>query len=210
MSNAIAVNIPVPGCGNLSNPFGPWDYRIDRGEPLMLVESAHFTPVVEGLIRGQSAPLGQDLDYTLRAFPNHHRALLAAARYADRLKTTQPQGMRYSIECWFERAVRFKPDDLTVRMLYGSWLGKRNRRDDALRHLSVVERQAADSAFTHYNLGLVYFEIGETELALRQAHRAEALGMPRQDLKNNLKAAGKWVDAPDSPASAASSASSPQ
>ena len=67
-------------CGSLENAYGPYDYRTDRGNRLYLVESAHFTPVVESLISGLSGPLGAELDYTLRAFPNHHRALISDAR----------------------------------------------------------------------------------------------------------------------------------
>ena len=206
---ARAVNIEVPGCGNLANAFGPWDYRSDRGEPLTLVESAHFTPNVEALIRGQSSTvIGQDLDYTLRAFPNHHRALVAAARYADRSKSNQPPGMHYSIDCWFERAVRFKPDDFTARMLYGDWLAKHKRRDEALKQLAFVQARAGDNAFVHYNLGLVYLELGEHEAALQQAHQALALGMPRQELKNALQSTGKWSDPPAAAAAPASAAAS--
>lgn len=209
VSPAMAVNIEVPGCGNLANSFGPWDYRSDRGEPLTLVESAHFTPSVEALIRGRSTTvIGQDLDYTLRAFPNHHRALVAATRYADRFKSNQPPGMGYSIDCWFERAIHFKPDDFTARMLYGDWLAKHKRRDEALKQLAFVQARAGDNAFVHYNLGLVYLEMGEFDAALRQAHTAQALGMPRQDLKQALQAAGKWSDPPAAAAAAASAAAS--
>lgn len=199
-----ALSLDVPGCGNLTNAFGPWDYRSDRGEPLKLVESAHFTPVVEGLIRGNtSVAPGPDLDYTLRAFPNHHRALLAASRLADRSKTGQPSGMRYPIDCWYRRAVAFKPDDLTVRMLYAGWLGKHKQRDEALRQLVVVHAKAGDDPFTHYNLGLVYLELQEYDAALQQAHRAAALGMPRKELENALKEAGKWAEPASAPAAEA-------
>lgn len=206
----------VPGCGHLGNSFGPWDYRVDRGQPLQLVESAHFTPMVESLIRGATATRpGSDLDYTLRAFPNHHRALIAAARYADRLKATQPQDMRYSIDCWFQRAIVFQPEDLTVRMIYGDWLGKHKRSEEAMRQLQFVETKAGDDPFTQYNLGLVYFEVGAFDAALRQAHRAAAMGMPRQELKKSLIAAGKWqeptavAEPPAAAASATPAASQP-
>ncbi|HNT38987.1 MAG TPA: ABC transporter permease [Rubrivivax sp.] len=204
-AGAYALNVEVPGCGNLSNAFGPWDYRVDRGEPLQLVESAHFTPVVEGLIRGQSSTVAQDLDYTLRAFPNHHRALIAAGRLADRAKSMQPPGLRYPIDCWYERAIRFKPDDLTVRMLFAEWLSKHKREDDALRQLDFVKVKAGDNPFTHYNLGLVYVKLGKFDDALSQAHKAAALGMPRQELKQALQAAGRWAEpAPDKADPAAS------
>lgn len=207
---AAALNLEVPGCGNLANAFGPWDYRVDRGEPLRLVENAHFTPMVEGLIRGHTTTLpGPDLAYTLRAFPNHHRALIATARLADRLNTPQPSGMDYSIDCWYLRAITFKPDDLTARMLYASWLGKHKRRDEAIQQLKFVEIKSIDNPFTSYNVGLVYLEVEEFEAALRMARRAETLGMQRQELKDALKAAGKWSDVPETAGAAASAASAP-
>ena len=54
----------VPGCGTLTNAFGPFDYRdpAARGEPLHLVEMAHFTTNVEQLVRGASGQLIGDLD----------------------------------------------------------------------------------------------------------------------------------------------------
>ncbi|WP_081487600.1 TIGR02996 domain-containing protein [Rubrivivax gelatinosus] len=206
-SGAQALNQEVPGCGNLSNAFGPWDYRIDRGEPLMLVESAHFTPIVEALVRGATGKLGQDIDYTLRAFPNHHRALVAAARLADRDKTPQPQGFNYSIDCYFERAIQFKPEDTTARMLYADWLARHGQRDIAMKQLQFVEAKAGDNPITVYNLGLVYFQVGDHASALRMAHRAAALGVTRPELTTQLKNAGKWTEAPP-PAPAASAASS--
>lgn len=83
---AAAMAQQVPGCGSLQNAFGPFDYRDPeaRGEPLRLVESAHFTPSVESLVKGNSGTVAGDLDYTLRAFPNHHRALYSVAQYAFR------------------------------------------------------------------------------------------------------------------------------
>lgn len=70
--------------------FGPFDYtdpetarpgKYGQSPPLHLVEIAHFTPEVEHLVRGKSGAIYGDLDYTLRAFPNHHRALWSMVRY---------------------------------------------------------------------------------------------------------------------------------
>lgn len=76
----------APACGSLENAYGPFDYTNpdDFKNKLPLVEIAHFTPKVEGLMGGKSGYLWGDLDYTLRAFPNHHRALYAFVRYEIR------------------------------------------------------------------------------------------------------------------------------
>ena len=197
-------------CGDLSNAFGPFDYRKDRGEPLSLVEGAHFRQQVESLIRGQtSSMVGQDIDYTLRAFPNHHRALLAAMRLAEREKKPQPSGMSYPIDCYFDRALRFQSNDMTVRMIYAQFLAKQQKLEEARKQLKYVASQTEDNPFTQYNVGLVYLEIQDYDAARAQAHRAAALGFPRTELRDKLQAAGKWTEpAATTPADAASGAAS--
>ncbi len=194
-------------CGPLANAFGPYDYRIERGQQLHLVESAHFTPTVEALVRGSSGRVGGDLDYTLRAFPNHHRALVSMMRYGERMKSPQPLDVRYPIECYFVRAVRFQPDDTIARMLYATFLQKQGRDKEANAQLHQASIDAKDDAFTHYNIGLVYLDGKNYENALRQAHRAYALGFPRTELKTRLQAAGHWRE--PEPGMAAPAASAP-
>src|SRR5690242_17113706 len=64
-------------CGELENAFGPFDYRTVSADRKRLVEGSHFTPYIEGLQRGHTGAIGSEIDYTLRAFPNHPRALVA-------------------------------------------------------------------------------------------------------------------------------------
>jgi len=179
-------------CGPLQNAFGPFDYRTERGNNLYLVEKAHFTPVVESLIKGNAGYLGGDIDYTLRAFPNHHRALIAAMRYGQKTKLPVPPNMKYSVECYFARALQFRPDDTTVRMLYAGFLYRSSRADEAGKQLERVAFDAKDNGFTQYNIGLVYLEAQQYDKALAQAHRALALGFARPDLKDRLSAVGRW------------------
>lgn len=182
-------------CGELANAYGPFDYRKSEFAPnLYLVESAHFTPSVEKLIKGNAGTLGGDLDYTLRAFPNHPRALASMARYALRSKTTQVSGLKYSFECYFDRAIRFRPDDPAVRMIYGVFLSKRGRIDDALDQLTEAVNLQPDNGTINYNLGLVYFEKKDYENALLYAKKASALDFPLPGLKNKLTEIGKWTD----------------
>lgn len=191
---------PEDSCGPLGNAFGPFDYRTERGDKLRIVESAHFPAHVESLIRGHSTNLiGGDLDYTLRAFPNHHRALLSTLRLGLRERSPQLPGMRHTVECYFVRAVRFRPDDTTARMLYAMYLHRTGRPESAQQELGQVAAQAGDNGFTHYNLGLLYLEMGDAERALHQAHKALALGFPRTELRDRLSAAGQWRDAPVAP-----------
>ena len=195
-------------CGSLENAYGPYDYRTDRGNRLYLVESAHFTPVVESLISGLSGPLGAELDYTLRAFPNHHRALISVRRYGQKTKLPQPPNLRYTVECYFARALQFRPDDTTVRMLYAGYLYQNNRPDEAATQLERTSFDAKESGFTQYNIGLVHLEAQQYDKALVQAHRAIALGFTRPDLKDRLVAVGRWRE-PEVPAPPEAAASGP-
>jgi tetratricopeptide (TPR) repeat protein len=196
---ALAQNAPS-GCGPISNAYGPFDYRTDK-DKLVIVETHHFTGEVEALIRGKEGYLGADLDYTLRAAPNHHRALLSMMRYGDRLKADIVPAANYTVECYFIRAVTYKPDDTTVRMLYATYLNARQRKDEALQQLAQARQHAGDNAFTHYNLGLVYMDIGAYAEALEQAHLALSMGFPRTELKERLIAAKKWAEPPSAPRS---------
>ena len=181
------------GCGDLKNGYGPFDYRTNRAQ-LPVVEEHHFTPEIEALIRGNTGSIGGDLNYTLRAFPNHPRALLAMMRLGEKLKTPEPYGSHYSIECWFDRAVRFRPDDVIVRMLYSTYLGKQGRVADANKELGIAAAYAKDNAFTHYNIGLHYFDLKNYDQALVEAHKAIALGFPRTALRDRLQSVGKWTE----------------
>ena len=82
-----ADNYGASQCGSLENGFGPFDYRTAPADKRRLVEGAHFTRDVEQLIRGHtsSTPVG-DLNYTLRVFPNHPRALYALMQWGTRKK----------------------------------------------------------------------------------------------------------------------------
>lgn len=198
------------GCGPLANAYGPFDYRFERGNSLYLVESAHFTPRIEALIRDQTSRLvGGDLDYTLRAFPNHHRALNAMIRLGEKEKSPVPKGARYSVECWLKRATLFKPDDTVARLFYVSFLQKGGRTEEAANQLLLAAHSAGDNAFSHFNIGLFYFEMKDYDHALLHAQKAELLGFPRATLKERLAAVGKWVAPPAPAASAADATSSP-
>lgn len=197
-------------CGPLRPPgqYGPWDYRTDK-DKLPIVVGAHFTAEVEALVRGSTnARPGGDIDYTLRAIPNNHRALLAMMRLGEKEKTTQPIGSRYSIECWFERAVLFRPDDSIVRMIYSTYLGSKGRIPDANAQLEIATTYAKDSAFTHYNIGLHYFDLKNYDKALVQAHKAMDLGFSHTALRDQLQSVGKWREPPEAPAAPPAAAAS--
>jgi len=172
---------------------GPYDYRTDR-QRVTFIEGNHFQPQVEALVGGVSGPIGAELNYMLLYVPNHPRVLLALIRYGQKLKWAPAPGLRYHYECYFDRAIRFRPDDTVVRMIYATYLNKFSRTSEALSQLAYAADVAKDDAFTHYNIGLIYLDMKRYDLALAQAHKASSLGFERPELRDKLKAAGRWKE----------------
>jgi tetratricopeptide (TPR) repeat protein len=184
-----------PGnCGSIQNHYGPFDYRTQRDQ-LEVVERYHFTPAIAALIqiRGNTN-LSQDIAYTLHTSPNHLRALMALVRLGERMKSPQPVGLVRPIECYFDRAIRFAPDDTLVRVLYSQFLSKQSRKVEAIGQLDSAVVIAKDNGFSNYNIGLAFFDMGEYEKALKQAHRAVELGFDRRELADQLRSENKWRD----------------
>lgn len=183
-------------CGSLTNHYGPYDYRTQKGGTLGIVEGAHFTAEVENLIKGATGYLGGDLAYTLGAFPNHHRALLSMAKLGVKEKTNQPRGAKYTVECYFERAVRFQPNDTVARGLYAQYLLQNGRKDESVAQLDVAASYAKENPFSVFNIGLLYFDAGAFDKAVVQAQLAQEMGFPRTELIDELKRVNKWQEPP--------------
>lgn len=182
-------------CGAVKNAYGPFDYRTATAAQLLLVENAHFTPNVERLIRGEStAYIGGDIDYTLRAFPNNYRALMSMSKLSLRDSRPKPVGARYTVDCYFDRAFRFQPDDAMPRMVAGLHFAKQGRRDEALENFTLAATLSDGNANLHYNLGLGYFGLKEFDKAVFHAKLAYAGGFPLPGLRDKLRQAGLWKD----------------
>jgi tetratricopeptide (TPR) repeat protein len=193
---AFAATIAGESCAPYvkHDPGGDYTNADDR-VGLPVVEQFHFTPSVERLVRGASGPLGGDISYTLEHFPNHHRALAAMTRLALRDKNRKPQGARYTVDCFFDRALRYTPKDARVRSLYGSYLLATGRADDALEQLEQAAQLEPDNPTAHYNLGLLYLKKKDYDKARASAEKAYGMGFPLDGLKNKLIAAGQWREA---------------
>ena len=185
-------------CRGKGQSYGPYDYTNPRhrGEPLRLVEGAHFMPRVRALIEDRrDSSVINDIDYTLRAFPNHHDALYAVTRYwflPDSSKRVRNRLIETPPECYFHRAINFKPDDGTVRMLFGLYLHKAKRLEEALEQYKSAEKLSPDSAQLLYNIGLLYFDMKQYDESEAYARKAYALKYPLPGLRNKLKQKGLW------------------
>lgn len=167
-------------------------YNPDDAKGRAVVENFHFGPSVEALQRGQSGSLGGDIGYTLEHFPNHPRALAAMARLSLRLHKAHVPGARHSVECYFQRAIRFAPEDGAAQAMYGAYLLSLKRDKEALEHLESAVSVQPGHAAAWYNLGLARIRMKAYPAALEAAHKAYGLGFPLPGLKQQLKAAGEW------------------
>ncbi|MFL6709176.1 MAG: tetratricopeptide repeat protein [Massilia sp.] len=173
-------------CGDLSSHYGPFDYRKRAELNLEIVERFHFTDQVAKGIAGESGYLGGDLDYTLRVYPNHARALATLAMVAARTKEPQLQGAKFPTECYFERAVRFAPDDGTAYAAYGNYLNSQGKSERALDMLQRAVELEPENATFNYNLGLLYVKLRRYDKASQYADKAYSLGFPLPGLRNQL------------------------
>lgn len=183
-------------CGDpFTNHYGPFDYRTAPPKAKLAVESYHYTPEVQQMSRGHTTTkLAADVAYTLNVFPNHHSALKTMADWSIKSRRNPPEGSRYTVECWFDRGLRFRPDDPMVKMIFGNYLLQIGKSTEAVKHLEEAGRLDSRNANLHYNLGLAYVKLKRFEDALRSAHIAYEEGFPLPGLRNQLKRAGAWRD----------------
>lgn len=173
--------------------YGPFDYtkRDFHPKDLFLVESRHFTFDDQNL-KGLEFP--GNLDYTLRAFPNHHKALFSLTILQSRIQSTKnhKNPMPRAIECYFLRAINYSPKDSNAYLLYGILLHKNNMLEQAFNAYSTAEKLNKNSIQIKYNLGLLLVDMNKFEDAKLYAKQCYLHGFPLQGLKNKLKNAGYW------------------
>lgn len=190
---SVVAEVSDLACGPLANAYGPYDYRSDK-DKLGIVEGAHLTPDVLNLIRGTTGQLGGDIDYTLRAFPNHHPALMAMVRLGEKQNMSKPIGAKYSVECYLHRAYRFRSDDAMVKMIYANFLARNKRGAEAIKLLDEVIDLGEENANLYYNMGLIYLDLKQYDKSLKYAHQAYQMGFPLSGLRDRLKKAKKWSE----------------
>lgn len=202
-------------CGQLDNHYGPFDHRVTKSriEFLPRVEDAHFTDVTYKLaVAGaeyelyrklfkfgpnaggnkKNTSIPADLDYTLRAFPNHPKALYAMSEYQR--KRGKPMYRPYNdinyrvSDCYYQRARKFVVDDYLVYMLYGIQLYKEKKHKESLVEFEKAEKLSVDNSELVYNKGLLLFAMKRYEEANEYAIRAANLGYPLDGLRRKLNA----------------------
>lgn len=187
-------------CDGKPQGFGPYDYNDPElqkrlpNTPLWEVERAHFDQHVQLLMKGlnrENTTNAGNLDYTLRAFPNHHAALWTVIRWY--LRRGRPRASQSPIppaECYLQRAIRFRPKDAVVYMLYGIYLHLAGMPHKAVGYYQKSLKLDPDSPEAHYNYGLALVDLKKYKEALKQARLAYELGYPLPGLRKRLEEAG--------------------
>lgn len=160
------------------------------------MERNHMNDGVRSLQRGQTtAAASGDLRFMVSTVPNHPDALALLIRLAERYRTENlPEAGPYTVECWLHRAVVFSPKDGTAYLLYGTYLGRKGKADEAISALEKADSLRPGDINIAYNLGLMYFDKKDYERSRQFAKRAYGAGFPLQGLKKKLEQAGQWVD----------------
>ena len=178
--------------------FGPFDYRqySKDDHQLKVVEKGHFKPRIKNLKGTMNTPTpAGDLNYVLRAFPNHHQALYSIIRFytgvAQAEWDTDPQNITYPPpECYLQRAIAYQPDDVTLQFLYGLYLHRLGHLAKAQEKYEKGLDKAPNYAEGHYNFGLLLVDREKYQKAREQARKAYNLGFPLPGLKQKLEKAG--------------------
>lgn len=194
VSNAFSQQPCSPAPAVNADGVGPFDYTNPvNSKRVANVNNNHFNRNVRSLRKAQTAAhVGSDIDFILRAFPNHHPALDAMMRLAAKEGKERPDGALVSVECYLYRATVFAPEDAIAKGLYGVYLLKAGKRKQALEQLTTANELRPDDRNIHYNLGLLYFDDKDYDKAKQHAKRAYELGFPLEGLKKKLKTAGAW------------------
>lgn len=183
---------------------GPFDYNTATHGEKKLVERVHFDEHYQAYRLGKQK-LQKKFDhiietpaagfsYTLWAFPNHPAALAAMEDLGSKHQSEKPPGANLRIHCYFQRAVKFVPEDPLVRSIYGYYYARRNNRLEALNQLSKAESIDNESMSVLVYAAFAYLEIKEYDKALSAAKGAYQLGYSLPGLRNRLERVGKWKD----------------
>ncbi len=189
---------------HLARKYGPFNYNQAGIDQRQLVEVPHFEAHYQtyrlgreknpGNVRGPHEYPANGFSYTLWAFPNHPIALAAMEDLGIKHKSDRPPGTQLRVHCYFQRAVRFTPDDPMVRALYGYYYARRGKKEEAMAQLAKAESLNSSTPDVAVYSAFAYFEMKEFDRSLAAAKQAYQLGYQLPGLRNKLERAKKWQD----------------
>ncbi|WP_116364713.1 tetratricopeptide repeat protein [Parahaliea mediterranea] len=172
--------------------YGPYDYlqRNAIPEKLTIVERHHFTPAIEQLVAGEKVV--PNIDYTLRAWPNHHRALYSIIRVYLMGNVRLGQHKGSTPECYLQRALNYSPEDPVAHMLFGIYLQRKGKTEQAMKMYQQAEKLDPMNMQVKYNLGLLFARQGDYVAAREYARQVYNAGFPLAGLRERLQSANQW------------------
>ncbi|SIS47715.1 tetratricopeptide repeat protein [Neptunomonas antarctica] len=202
---AVATDTSAACSLDLKNGYGPFDFYdsnsnlptgADPMGKIRRVTNVHLSKKMLLLTGRATGTISGDLDYTLRAIPNHPEGLNLASRLEARLRSPTKSSlflyekMKRSANCYFERAIKFAPYAETY-VIYGIHLHRNNKFQEAKEaYLKAIELGQKNYANTHYNLALTLVKLEEYPLSEKHAKIAYKLGYPLKGLKRQLNKHG--------------------
>ena len=199
--------IAAPWVGNTLNGtpcvgeqgYGPFDYTKRHLYPhdLDLVEGAHFKPDVENLLEGKHRSddnsAWPDLDYTLRAWPNHARALLSIIRFQLKINNKLTRlTIPIPAECYLNRAINYSPNDPVPYTLFGYYLHKIGHLGEADKFYKRAMELDPENPKFAYSYSLLLIDMKRYEEAVKFAKIAYQHPHTPLTLKNKLQKLGLW------------------
>lgn len=190
-----------PFCSmDLSNHYGPYDFYDPANHQgntrVNIVVGAHLTQSMLQMKRGNTGlEISTDLDYTLRAIPNHPQALDLASRLERAVRLGQkPKSERLdrTVNCYFLRALKLNGDVPETLYVWGLHFQRNGKLKEAHDRFEKAEELGIGDALFDYNYGLLYFSLGDMKQAKTYADKAYGAGVAFPGLRNKLKNASAW------------------
>ncbi len=185
-------------CNGGGQGYGPFDWtKLENKKNWPVVEHSHFTPEVENHIKGVGGYIPNDLDYAIRAFPNHHQVLLSIIRYQfklDQKLLTENRGLVSPVECYLQRAIHFSPKDSASHALYGYYLHKKNHLEEAAKVYAAALSIDNDNPKIAYSYALLLIDMKQFEKAAQIGKIAYQDKNTPKKLMQKLKELGVWSD----------------
>ena len=183
-------------CQGSRIPFGPYDYTERQKFPgqLFITEEYHFTDRIANLQQDSTTSAIKDIQYTLMAWPNHHRALYSAFQYRKQVRGQWPLDANSAtpVECHLMRAIKFSPNDPVPYMIQGMLLHEFEHYEEALKSFRTANKLMPNDVITLYNMGLTMVVLKKYKEAVKVAQQVYSTDFPLPGLKNQLTAAGYW------------------
>lgn len=179
--------MPTPALANYGEPFNY--YEPAPSKILSNVEKYHLEQGRDKVRQGKYEYAWSEFSFMLHYFPNHPVAL----QHIGELSMQMEDPAR--AERYFERALRLYPSEDETYALYGVFLHKTKRYEEAVEAYTKAIALNDKPVEYHYNLGLTYFEMELYNQALTEAQIAYNQGYPLLGLKNMLKDAKVWSEA---------------